>query len=127
VFGVSLGPSPIALLLLSLAIVFPIVGLGMLAAGLAGTREQTLPFGLAFVLAFSCLGGLWWPPWVTPLWMQKVSSAVFTTWAMQGMADLMLRERGLEALPFTTSVLVLNGVALVAFGLVLFRVRYSAR
>src|SRR5262245_1287725 len=126
-FGISLGPSPVALVLLLAAIVFPIVGLGMLAAGLAGTREQTLPFGLAFVLAFSCLGGLWWPPWVTPLWMQHISSVVFTTWAMQGLNDLMLRERGLGSLPWTGSVLLANGVAFTALGLALFRARHSAR
>jgi ABC-2 type transport system permease protein len=127
VFGISLGPSPTALLLLAAAILLPIVGLGMLAAGLASTREQTLPIGLAFVLAFSCLGGLWWPPWVTPLWMQKISSVVFTTWAMQGMNDLMLRDRGLDALPLTTSVLLANGIGITALGLALFRVRHSAR
>jgi len=127
VFGIVLGPSPLALVLLAAAIIVPIVGLGMLAAGLAGTREQTLPFGLAFVLGFSCLGGLWWPPWVTPVWMQNISSVVFTTWAMHGMADLMLRDRGLEALPLTTSVLLANGVGFTALGLALFRARYSAR
>jgi len=126
-FGISLGPSPVALLLLALAIVFPIVGLGMLAAGLASTREQTLPIGLGFVLGFSCLGGLWWPPWVTPVWMQHVSSVVFTSWAMQGLHDLMLRNRGLAALPLTTGVLAANGLAFTAIGLLLFRVRYSAR
>jgi ABC-2 type transport system permease protein len=127
VFGISLGPSPIALLVLVAVVVFPIVGLGMLAAGLAGTREQTLPIGLAFVLAFSCLGGLWWPPWVTPIWMQNISSVVFTTWAMQGMNDLMLRQRGLDALPVTASVLLANGIAFTALGLALFRGRHSAR
>ncbi len=126
-FGLSLGPSPLALVLLVAAIILPVVGLGMLAAGLAGTREQTLPIGLAFVLGFSCLGGLWWPPWVTPLWMQKISSVVFTTWAMQGMNDLMLRDRGLEALPLTTTVLLVNGIGLTALGLALFRMRHSAR
>jgi ABC-type multidrug transport system permease subunit len=126
-FGISLGPSPVALLLLAAAILFPIVGLGMLAAGLADTREQTLPLGLAFVLGFSCLGGLWWPPWVTPGWMQKISSVVFTTWAMQGLNDLMLRDRGLEALPVTMSVLLANGIGITALGLALFRVRHSAR
>lgn len=126
-FGLSLGPSPLALILMSAAILFPIVGLGMLSAGLASTREQTLPIGLFFVLAFSCLGGLWWPPWVTPLWMQKISSVIFTTWALHGLSDLMLRDRGLLALPQTTSVLIANGVALTALGLVLFRLRHSAR
>ena len=126
-FGISLGPSPLALVLLSMAILLPIVGLGMVAAGLAGTREQTLPLGLAFVLLFSSLGGLWWPPWVTPVWMQHISSVVFTSWAMQGMNDLMLRDRGLDALPLTVSVLHANGIGLTALGLALFRVRHSAR
>jgi ABC-2 type transport system permease protein len=126
-FGVSLGPSPLALLVMVAAIVFPIVGLGMLAAGLAGTREQTLPIGLGLVLAFSCLGGLWWPPWVTPEWMQRVSSMVFTTWSMHGLRDLMLRDRGLAALPGTASVLVANGILMLAVGLALFRVRHGAR
>jgi ABC-2 type transport system permease protein len=127
VFGISLGPSLLALLVLAMAIVFPTVGLGLFAAGVARTREQAMPIGLAFVLAFSCLGGLWWPPWVTPLWMQNISSVVFTTWAMQGMQDLMLRGRGLEALPLTTSVLAANGIGLTALGLVLFRTRFLAR
>src|SRR5215813_1796905 len=127
VFGISLGSSPLAFLLLTAAIVFPIVGLGMLAAGLAKTREQTLPIGLSFVMVFSCLGGLWWPPWVTPLWMQQISSVVFTTWAMQGMNDLVLRNRGLDALPVTAGVLLSYGLALAASGLLLFRVRHSAR
>jgi hypothetical protein len=61
------------------------------------------------------------------VWMQNVSSVVFTTWAMQGLHDLMLRNRGFEALPLTASVLVANGLALTAVGLLLFRVRYSAR
>ena len=58
VLGVSLGPSPLAVLLLVLAVVFPIVGLGMLTAGLAGSREQTLAIGLACVFTFAYLGGL---------------------------------------------------------------------
>jgi ABC-2 type transport system permease protein len=127
VFGISLGPSLLALLVLAMAIVFPTVGLGIFAAGVARTREQAMPIGLGFVLAFSCLGGLWWPPWVTPIWMQNISSVVFTTWAMQGMQDLMLRGRGLEALPVTTSVLAANGIGLTTLGLVLFRTRFVGR
>jgi hypothetical protein len=59
--------------------------------------------------------------------MQKVSQVVFTTWAMQGMNDLMLRNRGLDALPLTMSVLLANGLGLTALGLALFRARHSAR
>src|SRR5215475_15166456 len=43
VFGVSLGSSPTAVLLLTAAAVFAVVAAGMLVAGLARSREQTFP------------------------------------------------------------------------------------
>ena len=33
-----------------------------------------------------------------PDWMNRVSPVVFTTWAMRGLNDLILRERGLDAI-----------------------------
>src|SRR5262249_26092032 len=51
VFGVSLGTSPLGFLLLTAASVFAVVAAGMLVAGLARSREQTLPLGLSLVMA----------------------------------------------------------------------------
>ncbi len=127
VLGVSLGPSPIAVLLLVLAVVFPIVGLGMLTAGLAGSREQTLAIGLACVLTFAYLGGLWSPIWAASPWVQRLSTIAFTSWAMQGMSDLMLRDGGLEALPVTAGLLFVNGIAFTVLGIALFNSRYATR
>lgn len=126
-FGVSLGPQPWAALLLTLAAVFSVVAVGMLVAGLARTREQALPLGLSFVMALSALGGCWWPQSIQPEWMNRIAPAVFTTWAMRGLNDLVLRERGLEAMVLPVSVLVVYGAATLALGLWLFRVRHSAR
>jgi ABC-2 type transport system permease protein len=126
-FGVSLGSSPLAMLLLTLASVFAVVAAGMLVAGLARSREQTLPLGLSLVMALSALGGLWWPQSAQPDWISRVSPAVFTTWAMRGLNDLILRERGLEAVAMPTAVLLVYGVATLVLGLWLFRVRHSAR
>jgi ABC-2 type transport system permease protein len=126
-FGVSLGSSPWAMLLLTAAAVFAVVAAGMLVAGLAHSREQTLPLGLSLVMALSALGGLWWPQSLQPAWMDRLSPAVFTTWAMRGLNDLILRERGLDAVLLPALVLVLYGSALMAIGVRLFRVRHSAR
>ncbi|MFN8545486.1 MAG: ABC transporter permease [Candidatus Binatia bacterium] len=126
-FGISLGASPVAFVLLTAAIVFAIVAIGMLVAGLARTREQTLPLGLAFVMGLSALGGLWWPEWIQPDWMRMLSSLVFTTWAMRGMNDLVLRNRGLEAMALPVTVMIAYGTVALAAGLWLFRVRHSAR
>jgi ABC-2 type transport system permease protein len=126
-FGVSLGTSPLGFLLLTAASVFAVVAVGMLVAGLAKSREQTLPLGLSMVMALSALGGLWWPQSVQPDWMSRISPAVFTTWSMRGLNDLILREGGLRAVLLPGVVLLAYGTAMLAVGLHLFRVRHSAR
>jgi ABC-2 type transport system permease protein len=126
-FNVSLGSSAAAFLALVSALVFAVVAVGMLAAGLARTREQTIPLGLSFVMVFSGLGGLWWPQSVQPQWMSRISDVVFTSWAMRGMNDLVLRDRGMAAIALPAVVLVAQGALLLAAGLKLFRVRHSAR
>jgi ABC-2 type transport system permease protein len=126
-FQVSLGSSWLAFLLLCMAIVFVSVAVGLLVAGIARTREQTQPMSLAFVMALSALGGLWWPQSIVPEWMRQISPIVFTTWAMRGMNDLVLRDRGLEAMAVPVSVLMAYGAILLAIGLKLFRTRHSAR
>jgi ABC-2 type transport system permease protein len=127
VFGVSLGSSPLAMLLLTMAAVFAVVASGMLVAGMAKSREQTVPLGLSLVMAFSAVGGLWWPVSMQPEWMTRLSPAVFTTWAMQGLNDLILRERGMDAIGVPVAVLLAYGAVLMAAGVWLFRVRHSAR
>jgi len=126
-FEVSLGSSVIAFVALTCAVVFVCVALGLVVAGIARTREQTQPMSLAVVMAFSALGGLWWPQSITPEWMREISPIVFTTWAMRGMNDLVLRDRGLAAMVEPVGVLTLYGIVLLAIGLRLFRTRHSAR
>lgn len=127
VFEVSLGSSVLAFLLLTCAVVFVCVTLGLVVAGIARTREQTQPMSLAVVMAFSALGGLWWPQSITPDWMREISPIVFTTWAMRGMNDLVLRDRGLAAMVEPVSALLVYGLVMLAIGIRLFRTRHSAR
>ena len=126
-FGVSLGSSPLAMVILTLASVFSVVAAGMLVAGIARSREQTLPLGLSVVMAVSALGGLWWPQSMQPEWMNRIAPVVFTTWAMRGLNDLILRQRGVEAILLPSLMLLLFGGMTLVLGLRLFRVRYSAR
>jgi ABC-2 type transport system permease protein len=127
VFGVSLGSSPLAFLLLTTASVFAVVAAGMLVAGVTRTREQVLPVGLSLVMATSALGGCWWPQSIQPEWMSRIAPAIFTTWSMRGLNDLILRQGGLESVAMPAVVLTFYGAVILAVGLHLFRVRHSAR
>jgi ABC-2 type transport system permease protein len=126
-FGVSLGSSPAALVVLTCAVVLPTVTTGLLVAAVSRTREQAQPLGLALVMVLSGLGGLWWPESMAPEWIRSVSRVAYTTWAMQGMNDLVLRDRGLPALTQPVVVLTGYGIATFALGLWLFRLRHSLR
>lgn len=126
VFGVSLGSSPAAFLALTSAVVLATVATGLLVAALTRTREQAQPLGLALVILLSGLGGLWWSSSMEPEWMQAVSPAVYTTWAMRGMNDLVLRDRGLAALIEPLAVLTLYALGALAVGLPLFTARHRA-
>src|SRR5262249_14461780 len=90
-FHVSLGASPAAMRVRPAAGVSAVAAAGMLVAGLARSREQTLPLGLSVVMVFSALGGGWWPQSMQPDWMNRIAPAVFTTWVMRGLNDLILR------------------------------------
>lgn len=126
-FGVSLGSSPTAVIVLVCGVVFATVATGLVVAGLTSRRQQVQPLALAIVIALSGLGGLWWPPSMGPAWMGTVAPAFYTTWAMRGLNDLVLRNRGMQAIAVPVAVLALYGAALLAIGLVLFRTHAGAR
>jgi len=127
VFGISLGASTSGLVLLSVAIAFASAALGLFIGAIAATREQTLPLSLATTLGLSALGGLWWPLSLVPAWLRILGQLFFPTWAMYGMTDLILRDRGLEATLLPVGVVLLQGTALLAVGLWAFRGRYMPR
>jgi ABC-2 type transport system permease protein len=110
VFGISLGPSLVALGLVILGISFASAAFGLLAATLAPTREAILPMGTVAVVAMAAIGGCWWPITIEPLWLQKLAHIFPTAWAMDGFNDLMLRHKPLTEIWTTVA-------ALVAFGL----------
>ena len=127
IFDVSLGPSIPALLLLCAAIAWCCVTLGLVVGALARTREQSQPLGLGVMMVWAGMGGLFWPPDVTPDWMRALSEGFFTTWALRGMNDLVLRDEGLAGIGDVLGVLALFGTFTLVLGLWLFRSRHSAR
>jgi ABC-2 type transport system permease protein len=117
VFGVSLGPSLPVFLLMVAAIVFSMVGFSLLVSAFARSREQIIPLGLTVVMIVCALGGCWWPLYQEPEWLRQYAYATLTAWGMDGIHDLILRERGLpEVLP-TLGVLGAYGTVCLLLGM----------
>jgi ABC-2 type transport system permease protein len=126
VFKSSLGTSPAALIALSAALAFAAAALGVLVAAVASTREQTLPVGLGITIGLAALCGLWWPLSIVPSYLRTIGELFFPTWAMYGLTDVILRDRGMESLALPLAIVVGQGIVILAISLSVFRSRRLA-
>lgn len=62
--------------------------LAIVLANVTRTAAQTAGLGVFSAQILAALGGCWWPIEVTPAWMQKLSLALPTGWAMNAMHRL---------------------------------------
>jgi ABC-2 type transport system permease protein len=115
-FGLSLGHSPVALALVMGATIFSMTGFSLLVSAFARTREQVIPLGLTLIMVFCALGGCWWPLYQMPPWLRQVAQLTFTAWAMEGLHDVILRDRGVVDVLPAVGVLVAYGAVCLAGG-----------
>ncbi len=120
VYGLRLGRSPLALFLVAAAVVFSMACFAVIVAGLARTREQAIPVGMSVVFLLAALGGLWWPFFHQPVWMQTVGRGAMTTWSMFAVQDVMLRDRSLAEVSGKIVFLMIYGIVSFVVGLSFF-------
>lgn len=123
VLGVSLGASPVGLVLLIATSTFAAAALGLVVGAVASSREQTLPLALAATLGLAALCGLWWPLSLVPERLRIVGELFFPTWAMYGLTDLILRDAGIAGIAWPLAITLGEGLLLLGVGLVVLRAR----
>lgn len=147
-FGTIAGQVFMALIQMSLLVLFGIFVMGLgwgrdlsalfvillcaaLAAGAIGTamgtfvKTESQASGLSIMagMVMALLGGCWYPLELFPAAVQNIVKILPTTWAMQGLLDLVLRNGGLvEILPEAG---VLLSFAAVFFAVGVMRFRYE--
>ena len=117
-FGIDLGSSPLAVILVSLAIVFTSSAFGVMLAALVRTAEGASSAGVLASLVLAPLGGSWWPLFITPDWMQALGKLTPHGWANTAFNNLMLFDADFGDV-------VMNMVAVAAFGFVFLIVAFT--
>jgi ABC-2 type transport system permease protein len=114
-FAVPVFREPLALVVLSLAVVSAATGLGLALAVHAQSRKQLEGFSTLVILVMSALGGSWFPLIATPEWYRKLGHFTLNAWAMDGYQGIFWYGKGLSGI--WLEVLVLFAIAAVTAAL----------
>ena len=123
VLGVSWGRSPGALALILVTSALAAAALGTTLGTIVRTPGQANGLSIMLGMSMALLGGCWYPIELFPTFVQTAVKILPTSWAMQGMLDLVLRGQGLSDVLPEAAVLV--GFAVVFFAIGVWRFRYE--
>lgn len=117
------GREPLALFVILLTTALAAAAFGTALGTFIKTEGQATGISIMFGMVFALLGGCWYPLELFPPAVQNAVRILPTTWAMQGMLDLVLRGKGfVDILPEAG---VLLGFAAIFFTVGTLRFRYE--
>ncbi|MGZ9220685.1 MAG: ABC transporter permease [Anaerolineales bacterium] len=123
VMKLNWGREPLALFLILFASALAAAAFGTTMGTFIKSEGQASGLSIMFGMVFALMGGCWYPLELFPPAIQNAVKVLPTTWAMQGMLDLVLRGGGLpNVLP---EVGVLLGFALIFFSVGVWRFRFE--
>jgi ABC-2 type transport system permease protein len=123
VMKLNWGREPLALFVILLSSALAAAAFGTTMGTFIKSEGQASGLSTMFGMVFALLGGCWYPLELFPSAVQNVVKILPTTWAMQGMLDLVLRGKGLvDILPEAG---VLLGFAVIFFTVGVLRFRYE--
>jgi len=123
VMKLNWGREPLALFIILLASALAAAAFGTTMGTFIKTEGQASGLSIMFGMVFALMGGCWYPLELFPPAIQNAVKILPTTWAMQGMLDLVLRGRGLQDILPEAGVLL--GFAVIFFSVGVWRFRYE--
>lgn len=123
VMGLKWGNAPAALAVMILASALAAAALGTTLGTFVKTESQATGLSIMLGMVMALLGGCWYPLELFPAFVQTVVKVLPTSWAMQGMLDIVLRGQGLSAVLPEAGVLL--GFAAVFFAIGVWRFKYE--
>lgn len=118
-FGLPLGNSPLALMVIIIATSLTVAGLGILVAGLARTPTQSGAVAIFVVLAMGVASGSMMPQ----IKIEGIGLITPHHWALEGIQNVIARGMGLEGVLMQSGILL--GMAVLFFVIGAWRFKYE--
>ena len=83
-FGIDLGASPAAVIIISVLMALASATFGVMLASFATNVQAASALGPLTALVLAPIGGCWWPLFITPQWMQSLAKFTPHGWANGG-------------------------------------------
>jgi ABC-2 type transport system permease protein len=123
VMGVRWAQQPAALAIVMVAAALAAAALGTMLGTFVKTAGQANGLSIMLGMVMALLGGCWYPIELFPEAVRSAVKILPTTWAMQGMTDMLLRGQGVEGILLEAGVLL--GFAAVFFVVGIWRFKYE--
>jgi ABC-2 type transport system permease protein len=121
VMKLAWGGEPLALFTILFAAALAAAAFGTTLGTFVKTEGQASGLSIMFGMVFAMMGGCWYPYELFPQAVQSAMKILPTTWAMQGLLDIVLRGRGLLAILPEAGVLLCFAAIFFAIGIWRFR------
>lgn len=123
VMGVAWADQPAALAIVMVTSCLAAAALGTMLGTFVKTAGQANGLSIMLGMVMALLGGCWYPIELFPDVVRNAVKILPTTWAMQGMTDMLLRGQGVEGILLEAGVLL--GFAVVFFVVGIWRFKYE--
>jgi ABC-2 type transport system permease protein len=123
VMKLNWGHAPLALAVMMITSALAAAAMGTMLGTFVKTEGQATGLSIMFGMLMALMGGCWYPLELFPQVVQQVVKILPTTWAMQGLLDIVMRGQGLSAILPNAGVLC--GFALVFFFVGVLRFRFE--
>lgn len=123
IFGVRIEGSLVGFLGVVVAFGVLTASFGLLLAAIGNNPEATRGLAILATLLLVMLGGAWVPSFVFPEWLQTLSQAAPTRWAVDGLAAMTWRGLGVEAA--IQPILSMLAFSAVTLGFAIWRFRWE--
>ncbi len=123
-FGIDLGASPAAVIIISMLMALASATFGVMLASFVPNVQAASAAGPLVALVLAPIGGCWWPLFITPQWMQSLAKFTPHGWANGGFNKIMLF--GAEFGDVTQEMVALAAFGVVFMAVALWRFRMSS-